>query len=179
MPVWINPNQHHVVRDGIYLLDLKQQFLVHPDLQHRSATNILPILYHPFRIRKRMAHAASSTMGALQDRVRMREEIAFMESANRKRQEKETTDPAKEANSSLPSPLPRPEYAISSGIIGADDAEVDFYVSCKRGHLSEVIAYVEHHQPRNGVLQYGLEQASFADQPTVVPYLLESGAAVH
>lgn len=109
----------------------------------------------------------------------MREEIAFMESANRKRQEKETTDPAKEANSSLPSPLPRPEYAISSGIIGADDAEVDFYVSCKRGHLSEVIAYVEHHQPRNVVLQYGLEQASFADQTGVVPYLLESGVALH
>lgn len=68
---------------------------------------------------------------------------------------------------------------MSPGVIGRNDAEVDFYVSCQTGRLDEVKEYIESLQPPNMVLQYGLEQASFAGHPTVVRYLLESGATLH
>ena len=83
----------------------------------------------------------------------MREEIAFMESANRKLQNDKTIAPATSANPGLVPPLLRPEYATSSGVIGVDDAEINFYVSCKQDRLSEVVAYVERLQPANVVRQ--------------------------
>lgn len=120
----------------------------------------------------------------LSDRDLMREEIDFMELANRKRRERGTsllhaTGAHVENVPDLPPPLPRPEYATRPGIIGRDDEEVDFYVSCKQGRLDDVAGYVERRQPPNAVRQYGLEQASFADRPAVVRYLLESGATLH
>lgn len=122
-------------------------------------------------------------MGSLEDRARMREKIAMVESADRKRLEEEITTPHEGADPQihpdLPPPIPRPEYATSPGVIGRDDTEVDFYVSCQAGRLDEVKEYIESHQPPNLVLQYGLEQASFAGHPAVVLYLLESGAILH
>lgn len=127
-------------------------------------------------------------MDPFQGRARMREEISFMESANRKRRETvrattnpiETVDAQPETDLPLPPPsLPRPEYATSPGIVGYDDTEVDFYVACEKGRLTEAMTYVERLQPLSIVRQYGLEQASFGNQPAVARYLLESGAELH
>lgn len=117
----------------------------------------------------------------------MREQIEFMEFANYKRREDETTAPARgtgpdeapDEAPDFPPPLPRPEYATSPGIIGRDDAEIDFYVSCKQGRMDDVAGYIETCQPPNAVRQYGLEHASFGGRAAVARYLLEGGAMLH
>ena len=45
--------------------------------------------------------------------------------------------------------------------------------------MREVIRYIERLQSLNVVRQYGLEQASFANHPSIVRYLPESGAELH
>ena len=122
-------------------------------------------------------------METQQARERMREEIALMELTNRNRREDKLkmtrpVDHLPEADLPLP-PLPRPQYAISPGVVGSSDEELDFYVACEQGHLGEVVAYVERLQPLKIVLQYGLEQASFGNQPTVARYLIKNGAELH
>lgn len=113
----------------------------------------------------------------------MREEIEVTEFANRERLGNAIIAPAEEVDPQrdpgLPPTLPRPEYATRPGVIGRDDAEVDFYVSCKAGRQDEVREYVQDNQPPNIVRQYGLEKACFADQPAVARYLLENGTALH
>ena len=110
----------------------------------------------------------------------MREEISLMEFVNRERRERDSAVVADvHQEGDIPPPLPRPEYAAWPGVIGRDDPEIDFYISCKQGDMGKVVAYVEGLQPLKIVRQYGLEQASFGGHPAIVRYLLENGAPLH
>lgn len=73
----------------------------------------------------------------------------------------------------LPPRLPRPLYAVIPNCLGKTEAELDFYVACEQGQLDEVTVFFRDHKPSQPVRQYGLEQASFANQPAVARYLLE------
>ncbi|KAI8191111.1 hypothetical protein KHU50_000314 [Colletotrichum sp. SAR 10_65] len=80
----------------------------------------------------------------------------------------------------LPPTLPRPEYSLTADLISLDDEEVRFYVACENGSVEEVAAFVQQtHSPSQAVLQHGLEQASFGNQPAVARYLLERGTPLH
>ncbi|KAI8247345.1 hypothetical protein K4K53_001900 [Colletotrichum sp. SAR 10_77] len=80
----------------------------------------------------------------------------------------------------LPPKLPRPEYSSTANLISLDnDDEVYFYVACEQGLLDHVATFIRDNDPSQAVLQFGLEQASFGNQPTVVRYLLERGTLLH
>lgn len=79
----------------------------------------------------------------------------------------------------LPPLLPRPQYALESGLISQDIWEVQFYVACEQGLMTRVTTLAEEYNPSQAVLQFGLEQASFGNQPAVARYLLERGTILH
>lgn len=80
----------------------------------------------------------------------------------------------------LPPRLPRPEYALTANLVDADDeVQVCFYDACATGSLEQVASHVEQRAPSLAVMQFGMEQAAFAHQTTVVDYLLNKyGAAM-
>lgn len=79
----------------------------------------------------------------------------------------------------LPPMLPRPSYAMESDLIGQSDTEVSFYVACEMGLISEVTEFLQSRHNDQAVLQFGLEQASFGNQPEVARYLLQRGTVIH
>ncbi|KAF5523621.1 Homeobox protein Wariai [Colletotrichum aenigma] len=80
----------------------------------------------------------------------------------------------------LPPTLPRPEYSLTADLISLDDEEVRFYVACENGSVEEVASFVQQtNSPSQAVLQHGLEQASFGNQPAVARFLLERGTPLH
>lgn len=81
----------------------------------------------------------------------------------------------------LPPRLPRPEYVLTPGSLDRDDSSLEFYLACEEGRMAEVAAFVEidGKRPSQGVLQYGLEQASFCFKAEVARYLLSKGAVLH
>ncbi|KAK2733530.1 nacht and ankyrin domain protein [Colletotrichum kahawae] len=80
----------------------------------------------------------------------------------------------------LPPKLLRPEYSSTANLISLDnDDEVHFYVACEQGLLDHVATFIRDNDPSQAVLQFGLEQASFGNQPTVARYLLELGTLLH
>ncbi|KAJ5008454.1 hypothetical protein K4K48_000007 [Colletotrichum sp. SAR 10_66] len=80
----------------------------------------------------------------------------------------------------LPPTLPRPKYSLTADLISLNDEEVRFYVACENGSVEEVAAFVQKtNSPSQAVLQHGLEQASFGNQPAVARYLLERGTPLH
>ncbi|KAF7563660.1 hypothetical protein G7046_g475 [Stylonectria norvegica] len=79
----------------------------------------------------------------------------------------------------LPPRLPRPEYATKSKLIGEGVGEVGFYAACEQGLVPQVASFVQEANPTQAVRQFGLEQASFGNQPVVARYLLEHGTAIH
>ncbi|KAK1846938.1 ankyrin repeat protein [Colletotrichum chrysophilum] len=82
--------------------------------------------------------------------------------------------------SPLPPALPRPEYSLIAHLISLDDEEDRFYVACENGSVEEVASFVQQtNSPSQAVLQHGLEQASFGNQPAVARYLLERGTPLH
>ncbi|KAI8316862.1 hypothetical protein K4K61_000146 [Colletotrichum sp. SAR11_59] len=80
----------------------------------------------------------------------------------------------------LPPTLPRPDYSLTADLLSLDDEEVRFYVACENGSVEEVGSFVQRtNSPSQAVLQHGLEQASFGNQPAVARYLLERGTPLH
>ncbi|KAL6411672.1 ankyrin repeat protein [Ilyonectria robusta] len=79
----------------------------------------------------------------------------------------------------LPPRLPRPEYVVTAKLISPDQSELRFYDACEQGLMDRVESFVQEGNPSQAVLQYGLEQASFGNQPVVARYLLEQGAILH
>ncbi len=75
--------------------------------------------------------------------------------------------------------LPRPEYAITANLISQHVRDVNFYAACSEGILESVASFVSEHNPGQGILQYGLEEASFGNQPAAAEYLLQYGALLH
>ncbi|KAK2733526.1 ankyrin repeat protein [Colletotrichum kahawae] len=61
-----------------------------------------------------------------------------------------------------------------------DDEEVHFYIACANGSLQEVTSFIQKTlTPSQAILQHGLEQASFGNQPAVAQYLLERDTPLH
>ncbi|KAK2025066.1 hypothetical protein LX32DRAFT_597493 [Colletotrichum zoysiae] len=80
----------------------------------------------------------------------------------------------------LPPRLPRPEYAIQDGLLHPEDtAELDFYCACRMGYQDDVEAYVRAVMPSHAVRQFGLQMASFGNQPKIARYLLLIGTTLH
>ncbi|KAK1846934.1 nacht and ankyrin domain protein [Colletotrichum chrysophilum] len=80
----------------------------------------------------------------------------------------------------LPPKLPRPEYTSTANLINIDDDdEVHFYVACEQGLLDRVVTFIRENEASEAVLQFGLEQASFGNQPAVARCLLERGTLLH
>ncbi|KAF5506029.1 hypothetical protein CGCS363_v005424 [Colletotrichum siamense] len=80
----------------------------------------------------------------------------------------------------LPPTLTRPEYSLIADLISLADEEVRFYVACEDGSVEEVASFIQRTStPSQAVLQHGLEQASFGNQPAVARYLLERGTSLH
>ncbi|KZL70673.1 ankyrin repeat protein [Colletotrichum tofieldiae] len=80
----------------------------------------------------------------------------------------------------LPPRLPRPEYAIDYGLLhSGDPAELDFYCACRMGYQEAVEAYVREVKPTHAVRQFGLQMASFGNQPAIARYLLLIGTTLH
>ncbi|KAK2050968.1 hypothetical protein LY76DRAFT_652606, partial [Colletotrichum caudatum] len=80
----------------------------------------------------------------------------------------------------LPPRLPRPEYAVQDGLLNPEDtAELDFYCACRMGYQDDVEAYVRAVMPRHAVRQFGLQMASFGNQPQIARYLLLIGTTLH
>ncbi|KAH7144218.1 hypothetical protein B0J13DRAFT_635190 [Dactylonectria estremocensis] len=79
----------------------------------------------------------------------------------------------------LPPHLPRPEYAERARLIGQYEQEIPFYVACELGLMPQVASFIQEANPSQAVLQFGLEQASFGNQPTVARFLLERGTILH
>ena len=79
----------------------------------------------------------------------------------------------------LPPLLPRPQYALEPYLISQAIWEVYFYVACEQGQMPRVTSLAEEYNPSQAILQFGLEQASFGNQPAVARYLLEKGTILH
>ncbi|KAF3804397.1 hypothetical protein GCG54_00000750 [Colletotrichum gloeosporioides] len=80
----------------------------------------------------------------------------------------------------LPPMLPRPDYSLTANLINPDDEEVHFYIACATGSLQEVASFTQKTPtPSQAILQHGLEQASFGNQPAVAQYLLSRGTPLH
>ncbi|KAJ0164931.1 hypothetical protein CTA2_12844 [Colletotrichum tanaceti] len=80
----------------------------------------------------------------------------------------------------LPPRLPRPDYAIEDGLLNPQDtAELDFYCACRMGYRDDVEAYVREVVPSHAVRQFGLQMASFGNQPSIARYLLQIGTKLH
>ncbi|KAK1585190.1 uncharacterized protein LY79DRAFT_519318 [Colletotrichum navitas] len=80
----------------------------------------------------------------------------------------------------LPPRLPRPEYAIQDGLLHPENtAELDFYCACRMGYQDDVEAYVRGFIPSHAVRQFGLQMASFGNQPHIARYLLLIGTTLH
>ncbi|KAI8663633.1 hypothetical protein NCS57_00964800 [Fusarium keratoplasticum] len=127
----------------------------------------------------------------MEDLGNIREHIARMElaNANRRRAEREIAAyPPQPGLASqddddlpaLPPRLPRPEYSTNANVITqTDPRELGFYVACAQGWLPQVESYLEECDPTQAVRQYGLERASFANQPDVALCLLKHGTILH
>ncbi|KAH7140997.1 hypothetical protein EDB81DRAFT_799280 [Dactylonectria macrodidyma] len=119
----------------------------------------------------------------------MRTRIAQTEQENEYRRDRETKfqpQAVQQDQSSgddqlpvLPPHLPRPEYAKTVHLIGQDDKEVSFYAACELGLMPQVESFIQESNPSQAVRQFGLEQASFGNQPAVARYLLEHGTLLH
>ncbi|WQF78530.1 Putative ankyrin repeat-containing domain superfamily [Colletotrichum destructivum] len=80
----------------------------------------------------------------------------------------------------LPPRLPRPDYAIEDGLLNPQDTtELDFYCACRMGYRDDVEAYVRKVMPSHAVRQFGLQMASFGNQPSIARYLLQIGTKLH
>lgn len=128
-------------------------------------------------------------MASEESLVVMRTRIAQTEQQNAARREKEygyppladvqVTVDARHELPDLPPLLPRPQYALEPYLISQAIWEVCFYVACEQGQMPRVTTLAEEYNPSQAVLQFGLEQASFGNQPAVVRYLLERGMILH
>ncbi|KAK1541395.1 hypothetical protein CPAR01_07384 [Colletotrichum paranaense] len=132
--------------------------------------------------------------GNSQRRARLRWHIAYVKRINEERLSKQRPisdapqliDEIREFEAlfvdlpPLPPRLPRPDYAIDVGNLNPDDPmELGFYIACRMGHLQQVEVFIHDMSPSHAVRQFGLQQASFGNQPAVAKFLLANGTALH
>ncbi|KAK2612073.1 hypothetical protein QQS21_001922 [Conoideocrella luteorostrata] len=123
------------------------------------------------------------------ERERMRQGIAMMESRNARCSPVHSTPSERavlqqvEASFAhlppLPSWLNRPEYLARPNVICPTDDALDFFLACEQGQMQQMTLFVETQIQSQAHLQYGLERASFGNQPEAARYLLNNGTNLH
>ncbi|KAK1638797.1 hypothetical protein BDP81DRAFT_314099 [Colletotrichum phormii] len=136
----------------------------------------------------------TTTQGNSRRRARLRWHIAYVKRINEERRSKqrqideapqlldeiEEFEALFEGFPPLPPRLPQPEYATDVDKLNPDDPEeLEFYIACRVGHLQEVKAFIQDISTSHAVRQFGLQQASFGNQPAVAKILLANNTALH